>query len=444
MTPRPVHTNRAVWWSLVGLTGAMLMLHAIGWIATASVFWEQATLHLPRIQSAIVIGFGLLVLRATAAPRRWRRLVVLCVLVAVAVAFVAAPLPKQFNLPAAQGESLMPSGSDAGRSRGEFENRFRVWQGDVQFHSHLADVAITALDGAFGRSATSPARAYDALSTLAGLLFLLELGIAAAWHRWSRQSCRYVGLALATPLCLLFFGQWDLGYLTVAVGVVPLLALAKGRMPVPANAAGLVAGALQGLHTAFHGFGLLGMASGALAALGPPGTALRRCLSGATFTSAAVALYLGWIFLYVTFGRLSLVWEREVGYRPFFESTVFEGKLATPLFSQAGLGEFGLFSALAGVPLLALAMLWTRRTMQVPTMLYALPGLVFIVRWWPTSAPFNLDLLLSIFPGVFAACWVLAASSRKSMQALVMLVGLHVLLWTTVGTGIFARLEVTP
>ena len=443
MIPQSRPAHQAVWWLLVGLTGTMLTLHAVGWMVTASVFWDQATLHLPRIQSAIVIGLGLLVLRATAAPRRRRRLIVLSVLVAVAVAFVAVPLPKQFNLPAAPGESLMPSGSDAGRSRGEFEDRFRVWQGDVHFHSHLSDVAITVLDGAFGRSDTSPGRAYDTLSTLAGLLFLLELGIAAAWHRWSRQSCRYVGLALATPVCLLFFGYWDLGYLTVAVGVVPLLALARGRMPVPANAAALVAGALQGLHTAFHGFGLLGMASAALAALGRPGNALRRGLSATTFASAAVALYLGWIFLYVAIGRLSLIWEREVGYRPFFESTVFEGKLANPLLSLAGLGEFGLFSALAGVPLLALALLSARRTTLMPTILYALPGLFFIVRWWPTSAPFNLDLLLSIFPGVFAACWVLASSSRTSMRALLVLVGLHVLLWTTVGTGVFARVEVT-
>ena len=120
------------------------------------------------------------------------------------------------------------------------------------------DSCNNALDGAFGRSEMSPARAYDALSSLAGLLFLLELGIAAAWHKWSRQSCRYVGLAMATPLCLLFFGYWDLGYLCMAVGVVPLLALARGRMPVRAEAGTLVAGCLQGLHTALHGFGLLG------------------------------------------------------------------------------------------------------------------------------------------------------------------------------------------
>ena len=90
--------------------------------------------------------------------------------------------------------------------------------------------------------------------------------------------------------------------------------------------------------------------------------------------------------------------ERQLGHRPFFESMVFDNKIATPLLSQAGLGEFGLFSALSGVPLLALALLSCRRMALAPTILYALPGLFFLVRWWPPSAPFNLDLMLSVFP----------------------------------------------
>jgi hypothetical protein len=419
----------------------MVIFHGVGWITATTVLWQgQVTLHAPRVQSTIVIALALLVLRSASAPRRQRRLVVLCVLAVTAVAFLAAPLPKQFS-----GESVMPGGNDTGSSRAQFENRFRVNQGDVLFHSHLADVAMTALDGAFGRSDTSPARAYDTLSRLAGLLFLLELAIAAAWHKWSRQVCRYVGLAIATPLCLLYFGYWDLGYLSVAVGVVPLLALARGRVPGPAHAGALVAGFLQGLHAALHGFGLMGLAGGALAALSRPGDALRRGLRAVTFTSAGVALYIGWIFFYVTIGRLSIEWERELGYRPFFEAIVFDNKIANPLLSQAGFGEFGLLSALSGVPVLALALLSARRAALVPAALFALPGLFFLVQWWPPSAPFNLDLMLSVFPGLFAACWVVASSRRLSLGALLVFMGLHVLLWTTVGNAVvFSRVDAVP
>ena len=437
MSATLTEASRSVQWLLVAITTAMLILHGAGWVAAAIVFWQNATFYIPRMPSPIAIGLALLVLRSASAPRRSRRLVIVCVLAAAAVAFVAVPLPGQF-----QGNNLMPGGAGVASSRQQFETRFPVRQRSVNFHSHLGDVLMVTLDDAFGRSDASPSRAYGALSRLAGLLFLLELGVAAAWHRWSRQSCRYVGLAMATPLCLLYFGYWELGYLSMAAGVVPLLALARSRSLVQADASTLVAGGLQGLHTALHGFGILGVAGGALAALSGRGGALRRLLRTTTFTSSAVALYLGWVFLYMAVAGLSIVWERTLGYRPMFEATVFDRRIANPLLSLAGLGEFGLFSALSGVPLLALALLSSRRAPLVPAMLYALPGLVFLVRWWPVSAPYNLDLLLSVFPGLFAACWVVASSRRASMSALILFMGLHVLFWTTVGGAPFSRVWV--
>jgi hypothetical protein len=125
-----------------------------------------------------------------------------------------------------------------------------------------------------------------------------------------------------------------------------------------------------------------------------------------------------------------------------FEPAEFDHRIANPLFSLAGLGELGLFSALSGVPVLALALLSSRRAPLVPAILFALPGLVFLVRWWPLSAPYNLDLLLSVFPGLFAACWVVASSRRASMSAFIFFVGLHVVLWTTLGSGVFYRVWV--
>ena len=437
MIARPLESNRLVQWLLFGATGAVLILYGAGWIAAATVLWEQASFRAPRIQSAIVLSLALIVLRAASASRRRRRQIILIALALAAVAFFSAPLPKQFG-----DESIMPGGSDTARSRSNFEHRFAVGEGDVNFHSHLGDVVMTALDGVFGRSDSSPARAYDAMSRLAGLIFLLELAVAAAWHRWSRQSCRYVGLALAAPLCLLFFGYWDLGYLCVAVGVVPLLAVGRHRMSPGSDAATLTAGFLQGLHTALHGFGLLGLAGGALAAFSARGGFLRRIVRAVTFVSAGVALYLGWVFFYIAVGRLSVIWERQLGYRPLSEPMVFDHLLANPLLSRIGLAEFGLFGALSGVPILALALVSGRRAALVPAVLYALPGLLFQVRWWPPSAPFNLDLLLAVFPGLFAACWVIASSRRTSTRALVLLSALHVLVWMTVGNGLFARINV--
>jgi len=420
-------------WLLTFATGVLLILHATGWVAAAVIFWRKATIHAPRLQSAIVIVLSMIILDSCASDRGTRRRVTVAALVLAAIAFVVVPLPKAFE------DHGLSGGPSTAASRQQFEARFSLAQGVVHFHSHLGDVLMGSLDKAFGRSAESPGRAYDTMSRLAGLLFLVELVVAGSWHRWSREVCRYIALVLATPVCLLYFGYWELGYLSVTAGVVPLLALARNRGGVHEQAATLTAGFEQGLHTAGHGFGLTGLAGGALAALCTRGTALRRLLASLTFASSGVALYLGWIFIYLTVAGLQVVWSRQLGYRPFFEPMVFDRRIANPLFSLEGLGEFGLFSALSGVPLFALAMATTGGARLLPAILYSVPALIFLIRWWPVSAPYNLDLLLAVFPGQFAALWVLSSSRMKSRAALVIIVGLHVLLWTTLGSAMFDR-----
>ena len=423
-------------WLLVGIASAALAVHAAGWVAAGTVVWQHAAFHIPRSPSLIALALSTLVLRAAAAPRRARRLIVASALAAAAVAFVAASFPEQF-----EGKQLW---ADVPRDREAFEIRFSASSGLVNFHSHLADMVMSGLDKAFGRTVDAPVRAHWAMSRIAGLLFLFELAAAAAWHGWSRRVCRYVALALATPLCLLYFGSGGLGYLAIAVGVVPLLAITRGRDAVSAEGAATVAGFLQGIHTALHGFGMLGVAGGALASLAARGNAVRRLLRSATFTSSAVALYLGWIFIYITVAGLSMGWSRTLGSRPVFEAAVFEHQIASPLLSREGLAELGFFSVLSGVPIFALAMVAAARAPVIPTILYALPGLLFLLRWWPVTAPYNLDLMFAVFPGLFAACWVVASRHRTAMVAFALLVGAHTLLWTMVGGALFTRTWVTP
>lgn len=436
MNSRPASRPVVTW--LLAASGLLLCLHAAGWLTAILVMARTASPMVPQPQSAIVMAFGAAVVRAASGTRRQRRLAVLVTLGCTAVVFVAVPLNPRY-----EARDLMPGGVDTVQSRHTFEERFRVASGDVNFHSHLSDVVMAGLDAAFGYTERSPAQAFAALSRLAGFVFLIELGAAAAWYRWSRQICRYVGLALATPLTLLYFSYWELGYLSMAVGAAPLLAMGRSRSVLRAQASAWVAGCLQGLHTALHGFGLFGVAGGTLAALDARGGLRRGWIRAATFASAAVACYLGWVFLYVAVWRLTLESSRTFGYRPLFEAAVFEHRTANPLLSLDGFGEFGLFSAVSGVPLLAWACLSASRGAVVQAALFGLPGLLFLVRWWPVSAPYNLDLLLSVYPGMFAACWVSASSRRRAIGALVILAVLHLLLWTMVGNGTFGRIWVT-
>lgn len=150
-------------------------------------------------------------------------------------------------------------------------------------------------------------------------------------------------------------------------------------------------------------------------------------------------MYLGLIFIYVTGMNLSIVVDRKFGFRPLFEPLIFDKRIANPRFSYGGLAELGLVSLLAGVPLLVLAAVRSPRSALVTAALYALPGVMFLIRWWPVGAPYNLDLLLAAFPGLFAAYWLVASSQKKTMAALALLLILHTLLWTTIGSTAFDR-----
>lgn len=432
--------SRVIPYTIVGAACAALLVHAVGWGAAVSVLWRDATPHVPRIQSAIVLSLGLCTIRvAASARRRTRRLVVVTALTVALVAFVVAPLPQQF-----EGNGIMADGVERASSRERFEQRFPLARDAMNFHSHLGDLLMVNLDRAFGSSGESTGLAYATLSRAGGLLFLIELFLVAAWHRWSRRVCRYAGLAIASPVCLLFFGYWELGYLSMSAGVVPLLVLGFSRRSNQASAATLLAGFVQGLHTALHGFGMLGLAGAILASLSGPGEVIRKVLRGATLASAGVAMYLGWIFVYVAEMNLSIVADRQFGFRPLFEPLIFDRRIADPLFSYAGLGDLGLVSMLAGVPLLALAAIRSPRSALVTPALFAFPGLIFLIRWWPVGAPYNLDLLLAAFPGLFAACWLVASSRQRTMAALVLLLILHALLWTTIGGTAFDRVWVEP
>jgi len=423
----------------VGVTA----IHVVGWGVAARTLLYEASPHLPRIQSIIVLGLGALTVQATATVRRRsRQLVVVAVLAGALAAFLAVPLPPlRF-----EGSGYMADAADNINDRGKFEQRFPLAVGPTtSFHSYLGDLVMTRLERAYAGSGDSTARAYATLSKLAGTLFLGELFVIAALHRYSRRVCRYVALAIASPLALLYFGYYELGYLSMSAAVVPLLAIRRGS-DLRVIGSTLSAGLFQGLHTALHGFGLLGLGGAALSLAAGQASAARRAVRTLTFASAGVAMYLGWVFVYVVGMGISIIVENTVqgfGFRRLFEEIIIDKRIAYPLFSAAGLTEIGLISMIAGVPLLLLAWIKSPRSALIASAAYALPGLLFLAWWWPPGAPLNLDLLMAAFPGLFAACWLLASSHERAVAALVLMVALHALFWTNLGSTLLHRVWIT-
>src|SRR5204862_341872 len=114
----------------------------------------------------------------------------------------------------------------------------------------------------------------NGITRLGGILFLGELALLLVVFLVSRRVCRFVALAIASPIALTFFGYYEVGYLSVGIAVFPLIVYAIRRRGE--GAAVDVAGGLQGLHAALHGFGLVGIAGGALAALAPGRRSAKR------------------------------------------------------------------------------------------------------------------------------------------------------------------------
>ena len=131
------------------------------------------------------------------------------------------------------------------------------------------------------------------------------------------------------------------------------------------------------------------------------------------------------------------------GFRRLFDDVIIDKRIAYPLFSVSGLAEIGLISLVAGVPLLPLAWIKSPRSTVAVSAAYALPGLLFLAFWWPPGAPVNLDLLMAAFPGLFAACWLLASSHERAVSALVAMGLLHVLFWTNIGSTLLHRIWIT-
>jgi hypothetical protein len=436
--------GRAMAYAILACAIAIATIHVLGWGVAARTLLYEASPHVPRIQSIIVLGLGVLAVRAAASlRRRSRQLVVVAVLVGALAAFLATPLPPlRF-----EGSGYMADAADNISDRAKFERRFPIAVGRTTgFHSYLGDLVMTRLERAYTASGNSTARAYATLSTLAGTLFLAELFVVAAVHRYSRRVCRYVALAVASPLALLYFGFYELGYLSMSAAVVPLLAIRRGS-DIRVTGSTLSAGLFQGFHTALHGFGLLGLGGGALSLAAAQAPAARRAVRTLAFASAGVAMYLGWVFIYIVGMGISIVVENTVqgfGFRRLFDDLIIDKRIAYPVFSVAGLTEIGLISMIAGVPLLLLAWIKSPRTSAlIASAAYALPGLIFLVSWWPPGAPLNLDLLMAAFPGLFAACWLLASSNERAVAALVLMVALHTLFWTNLGSTLLHRVWIT-
>jgi hypothetical protein len=120
----------------------------------------------------------------------------------------------------------------------------------------------------------------------------------------------------------------------------------------------------------------------------------------------------------------------------------FDRRLVDQMLSWHAVTEVGLASLAVGVPLLAFALVRGKsRFERHAALLYALPGLLFLVVWWPSAGVgHDMDLLLGAFAGMSAAIWLASRTPRIAFQAWIVLAVVHVMFWAVVADRTMERI----
>ena len=415
------------------LTPRARTLGAIALVLTPGVclmFW------LAPLQSFLGFGLGGLLLVGSYAATRPRRTVYAAVALALLlVGMVTAPLPLRVT-------------DDNGEWMGDYEDHtsdranFETVSGytSIPFPHHLTALVLKALDAALGATATSPARAFRWLSALAGGLFVAELLGIAMLEGWSAGALRYLALCVAAPVTLLFFGYREIGYLALSAAGIPLLL--RGFSVVGRRSSVIAAALVMGLRSAFHGFGLLSLAGGALSALASVGSVRDRLARATVFGVWATAAWLGWLGWYLVGLKLPVEpgHAASIDLRPLSTLYVADYGLVDPILSGSGMRDIAATSVVVGVPVLLLGLLsrsGAARERRLALM-FALPSLAFLVAWWPIQGVnMEMDLIFATFPAFFAGAWLCARTRRATVAALGLAALAHASFWYVVRSDDF-------
>jgi len=365
----------------------------------------------------------------------WRAVSATVALVVVLALAFARPIPSN--------AFMMGDGSSITNNRDNFDEV--ILNDDVvRFSAHLSYWLIGRFDAALGATDESPAKAYRLLSWLAGAAWALCLWVLAASERWSPQVARYVALAIMTPATLMYFGYLEVGYLSLSAAAFPFVArdLVKGDNLT----AGLLAGSvLFGLGAAMHGIGYLGIAALCLAVLASDIPVTRRLVLAPALSAIALGAALIWLWYYLAVLGVDITPGHATGgfiSRPLWEAREAEGRILYPLLSGITARDLFMSGLVAGLPLVLVVLFsraqWPREARLA--LAFSAPCVIALVLFWPVQGvAIELDMIVAIFPAVFALLWVCSLSVRASIASAGLLALGHAAFWWVVSDPRFVN-----
>ena len=384
--------------------------------------------QLLQLQSVLAFAGGGILLWAALGDDRRRRAAGFTVLAALAVAAYALPLRQAIRMGDSETYTL---------SRRSFENYTAV--NEIRFEAHLSHAILGRLDALLGRTPDSPERALRLLMHAATAWFIVMAVVVGIVDSWSPVVMRYLGLALIAPSTLLYFGYLELGHLSLNVATFPLLVRGLRQRSFHIEASG----ALAGLGSALHGFGLLSVGGALLAIAFERVRLVDRLRAGARFLPWTVAAYIGWSAIYLIVLKLPIVagHAESIPLRPLLTDEITD-RVNAAILTARGARDVFATTLVVGMPLIVVAgSLWRRFGFEARTaLLYALPSMMFVVAFWPIQGlAVEMDLVFAAFPAVYALAWVCAQDQRRALTAAALLAIGHLAFWRIVLDSAFVN-----
>jgi hypothetical protein len=359
---------------------------------------------------------------------RWRSVAVTTVLTAFLALALVAPIPND--------RFVMGDGSSIVQDRGNFDDL--VAHGRVvRFSAHLAYRLLGQFDAALGSTATSPVEAYRMLSWLAGVVFAVSVWCLAATDDWSARSVRYIALSLMAPATLMYFGYLEVGYLSLSAAAFPFIS--RDLIKSDELTAGLLSGAiLFGLGAAMHGIGYLSIAALFIAMIADDVPIRRRVALAAALSGVAIAAALIWVWYYLSVLGLDVIPGHAVGgfiLRPLWQGREAESRILYPLFSIITARDLFFSGLIAGLPLVLVTLIVRTQSPREArlALAFSVPcAIAFLLFWPPQGIAIEMDMIVALFPAVFALLWVTSTSVRASIASAALLMLGHAAFWWVV------------
>jgi hypothetical protein len=371
----------------------------------------------------------LLLVAASLNSTRWRAAAATTALAGFLAIALIAPLPTN--------RFVMGDGSSIVQDRSNFDDIVARGSRVVRFSAHLAYRLLGRFDTALGSTADSPVEAYRMLSWLAGLVFAVTLWCLAATDQWSPRSIRYIALALMAPATLMYFGYLEVGYLSLSAAAFPFVARDLTRDGD--LTAGLLVGAiLYGLGAAMHGIGYLGIAALFFAVILADIPVRRRLVLATALSGVAIAAALIWVWYYLAVLGLDVIPGHAAGgfiLRPLWQAREAEGRILYPLFSIITVRDVFFSGVIAGLPLVVVTLFVRKQSARDArlALAFSIPcAIAFLLFWPPQGIAIEMDMIVALFPAVFALLWVSSTSIRGSIASAVLLVVGHAAFWWVV------------